>query len=152
MKQDLFKMGNVVYFKEAAKGVAKSALRAKAQGHFFGILLGYVPPFQKEPPVSHMLRIMGEAGFLSFDDVGEILGDKVAAEVVRKFELKYYGRTSEANAFEKLPLKTRIKQWWKRKPEKPEHEELPEAAKEEKRHSDLVDSRSRLIDTNGRPL
>lgn len=94
--------GDVVFFTEAKSSSARKALKVKFKGHAFGVLLGHVPPFQKDPPAEHLLRLMGQIGFVSFDDVGELLGNEEGAKLVALFEDKYYGKIAEGQA--ELPL------------------------------------------------
>lgn len=89
--------GQVVFFKKSRAGSARKAPEVEYKGHGFGLMLGHVPPFQKDPPLEHILRILGSLGFLTFDDVGEFLGNEAGALVVKKYQEKYYGEaTAEA--------------------------------------------------------
>ena len=88
----MFKNGDVVFFKSAKKGSDRKALEGRFKGYGFGVLLGHVPPFQKDPPASELLRLMGSIGFISFDDVAEFFGNETGAQCVTKFEDKYYGK------------------------------------------------------------
>jgi hypothetical protein len=89
------KNGDVVFFKNAKSGSARNAPEVQFKGMGFGVLLGHVPPFQKDPPPDQLLGMMGQIGFLSFDDVGEFLGNESGAACVAKFEDKYYGKKIE---------------------------------------------------------
>lgn len=89
----MFKIGDVAFFKVARKGTKKTAPECKFNGHAFGVILGIVPPFEKEPPAEHLLRLMGSIGFISFDDIGEIFGAEAGKKCIAAFEAKYYGRT-----------------------------------------------------------
>jgi len=92
------KNGDVVYFKKAkhsSKIKDKTEITFKGMG--FGVLLGHVPPFQKDPPASHLLKLMGTIGFLTFDDVAEFLGDEMGSKCVKAFEDKYYGKLIPAS-------------------------------------------------------
>lgn len=96
--------GDVVFFTEAKDSSARKALKVRFKGHAFGVLLGHVPPFQKDPPAEHLLRLMGQIGFVSFDDVGELLGNEEGAKLVKLYEDKYYGKAAEETKQEELPL------------------------------------------------
>lgn len=85
------KNGQVVYFKQVKLSTARKAPEFGFQGHGFGVFLGHVPPFQKEPPAEHLLRAMGAIGFVTFDDVAELLGSEQGQLCVKGFEKKYYG-------------------------------------------------------------
>lgn len=91
------KPGDIVFFTEAKPSSARKSPKIGFKGHAFGIMLGHVPPFQKDPPLSHILRLMGTHGFVSFDDVGELLGSEQGALMVTKFEDKYYGKEVDPN-------------------------------------------------------
>lgn len=97
------KNGDVVYFKEAKEDLARKGKRVQFRGHAFGVLLGHVGPFQKAPPPEHLLRLMGQIGFISFDDIGLFLGDELAEKVVKSFEDRYYGKEAQIEAAKSLP-------------------------------------------------
>ncbi len=98
------KNGDIVFFKVAKPASHRMAPLTQFKGHGFGILLGHVPPFQKDPPIEYVFRQLGVHGFLTFDDVGEFLGVEAAAECVRKFEDKYYGKAVADTNQAELPL------------------------------------------------
>lgn len=89
------KQGDLVYFKAASTSAKPRTPVVGFKGHGYGVMLGAVPPFQKDPPAIVVMRNMGQIGFVSFDDVGEFLGPEAGAECVRKFEDKYYGKVVE---------------------------------------------------------
>jgi hypothetical protein len=62
------------------------------QGHGFGIFLGHVPEFAQDPPLDHVLRILGQAGFIRFDEIKTFLGEAALKEVLTKFTQTYWGR------------------------------------------------------------
>ena len=90
--------GDVVYFKLAQDSSHRKSKKITFKGMGYGVFLGHVPPFQKDPPPAHLIRQMGQIGFVTFDDVAQILGDEQAALVVKKFEEKYYGEEAQAEA------------------------------------------------------
>lgn len=95
------KPGKVVYFRSAKLNThRKTGDWAFKQGHGFGLLLGTVPLFGKEPSPVELLRLVGTIGFLSFDDVAEFVGEEQAEICVKKFEDKYYGKVVETNPVE----------------------------------------------------
>lgn len=85
------KPGDVVFFKRAKRKSDRKEKEIAFQGHGFGVLLGYLPPFQKDPDPAMLIRLMGSIGFMSFDDVANFLGDEFGAKCVKMFEEKYYG-------------------------------------------------------------
>jgi hypothetical protein len=91
----MFKQGDAVFFKKAKNGTKRSSVEIGFKGYGFGVFLGHVPPFQKDPPVEHLFRVLGTIGFLTFDNVAEFLGDEAAAKCVRLYEDKYYGKKME---------------------------------------------------------
>jgi hypothetical protein len=97
------KNGDVVFFKKAKDSSARRAPEVMFKGHGFGILLGHVPPFAKNPPAAFVIGQLGSIGYLSFDDVIEFLGQEAGATCVAKFEDKYMPKAADPNAPE-LPL------------------------------------------------
>jgi hypothetical protein len=83
-------MGDCVFFKSIRLGTRRKDQEIQFKGHGFGIYLGAVPVFGKEPTPEQLFMGMGHIGFLTFDDVAEFLGDKAGEEVVNKFTAKYY--------------------------------------------------------------
>lgn len=90
------KNGDIIYFKEAKVSTALKAPIAQFKGHAFGILLGYVPPFQKDPTAGMAIRLLGEVGFISFDDIIELAGKQTCELLQKKFIEKYYGKLAQA--------------------------------------------------------
>lgn len=86
------KNGDVVFFKKAKTTSARKGLEIGFKGYGFGVMLGHVLPFAADPKPEMLLRLMGTIGFVSFDDVGELLGNEQAANLVKAFEDKYYGK------------------------------------------------------------
>ena len=86
----MFKMGDVLFFKQARRSTKRSAETGTFKGFGFGVYLGHVPPFAKDPDQGILRRLMGSIGYVLFDDVGEFLGNEAGAECVKKFEAKYY--------------------------------------------------------------
>lgn len=98
-----FNNGDVVFFKKAKKSTKRTSPEIGFKGHAFGVLLGHVPPFAKDPPPEHLLRLMGTIGFLTFDNVAEFLGDEAGQKCVKAFEDKYYGKEAQDAAPEVAP-------------------------------------------------
>lgn len=98
--------GNAVFFKTSQDSAGRKAVKVQYKGYGYGIFLGHVPPFQKDPPVLVLRRQMGAIGYLTFDDVADFLGDESAAKCVATFEAKYYAPevvTEPANEVPKDP-------------------------------------------------
>jgi hypothetical protein len=89
------KPGDIVFAKELQTGVEKAHARIQFRGHAFAMVLGTMPLMAKEPPKEHIHRLLGNVGYLSFDDVAEFLGEVLAKECVDKFELKYSTQLQE---------------------------------------------------------
>ncbi len=87
----MFKIGDIAFFRKAKRDCGRKTPEGTFKGHGFGLFLGHVPPFAKEPPKVFIHRTLGTLGFLSFDDVTEFISEEAAAECVKKFEDKYYG-------------------------------------------------------------
>lgn len=84
--------GDVVFFKRARGGLSARDRFAEFQGHGFGILLGHVPSDAPVPPLLLVLRQMGSFGFISFDDVIQLMGKEIGDQLALKFAEKYYGK------------------------------------------------------------
>lgn len=88
----MFKPGDVFFTKRAKRSSKKDGKSLITQGHFFGVMLGQVPAFAKDPPPEHLVRLMGTIGYITFDDVAEFLGDEFGQKCVDMFTDKYYGK------------------------------------------------------------
>jgi hypothetical protein len=88
----MFKPGDVVFFSEARRSSRKKSEGVRTPGSFFGVLLGMVPRMMPDPPASHLMCLMGSAGFLSFDDVFEFLGPEQSGKLLSFWQRKYYGQ------------------------------------------------------------
>lgn len=86
--------GNVIYFKRARHGTKRSHQEFQFKGFGFGVFLGHVPPFGPEPTAAVVRPLMSAIGYFTFDDLGELMGDEVAAEFIRRFEVKYQGQVA----------------------------------------------------------
>lgn len=86
----VLRTGDCVFFSEVKTSTHRKAQAVRFKGFGFGLLLGIVPPFGKDPGPVDFFRLMGQAGYLSFDDVGEFLGPEVGVEILKQFEKKYY--------------------------------------------------------------
>lgn len=92
----MIKNGDVVYFRKAKRETRKSAPEMQfPKGHGFGVFLGHVPLGLPDVPPLVLLRQMGSIGFISFDDLNEILGEEAVTAIIAKFEDKYYGKAVE---------------------------------------------------------
>ncbi len=101
----MIKSGDLVYFKRAKKESKRKSHEFEFKGLGFGVYLGALPPFGKEPDGSQIFRMMGAIGFLTFDDVAEFLGDdEHGATCVKKFEDKYYGKVIPGLPPEEAPV------------------------------------------------
>lgn len=87
----MINIGDVVYFKKVTREIKRRSQEIGFKGgHGFGVMLGIVPPFQKEPAEGTLLQLMGQVGFMSFDDVKEFIGEDQMKVCVEKFKVKYY--------------------------------------------------------------
>lgn len=82
-------MGDCVFFQKAKLGTQRGALEVQFKGHGFGMMLGIIPHFGKQPQALDLFVIMGKVGFVTFDDVGEFLGPELATKVLEGFHKKY---------------------------------------------------------------
>lgn len=130
------KPGDLVFFKRARETGQRKSPEYEFKGYGFGIMLGALHPFQKDPPAAHILRMLGTVGFVSFDDVGELLGAEAGTKLVSLYEDKYYGKIVDPDAVVNVLEK-----------------ELPELAPHQAVIEDIIDdARSKLVDLSGRPL
>lgn len=90
------KNGDLVFFKRARKTSGPNAPEIQFDGLGFGVLLGHQPPgVVGEPSRGHVIRLLGSVGFVSFDDVIELLTREQGELLVQKFLFKYYGNHSQ---------------------------------------------------------
>jgi hypothetical protein len=92
----MFRKADVCYFKTAKNGSHRKANSATFKGHGFGMFLGHVPPFGKDPTPQELIMLVGSCGWLTFDDVAEFLGDEAGKHCVAAYEAKYYGKQEPA--------------------------------------------------------
>lgn len=89
----MVKQGDVVYFKrfssEPNRRAQEITFKSNIQG--FGIMLGTIQVGTPEPAARQLLAMVGEIGFVSFDDVKEFLGDAALQTLMAKFAMKYVG-------------------------------------------------------------
>jgi hypothetical protein len=85
------KSGDIVYFKTCTREPKRKAPVLTFKGAWgFGVLLGFLQPFAPPPTEKQLMPLMGNMGFLSFDDVEEFLGEEQAKLCIKKYEDKYY--------------------------------------------------------------
>lgn len=94
----MVKNGDIVYFKEAYNGTSTRSSKAKFKGYAMGMVLGHVPPFAKDPSPEDLMRLMGSIGVITFDLLGELFGEDMVNECVKKFEEKYYPQPESATS------------------------------------------------------
>lgn len=87
--------GDVVFFKAAKKSNDKKSPSILFHGQGFGVLLGEAPPDVGDPHPLFLVQQMGAIGYVSFDDVGALLGKEHAETLIKMFEQKYNGKASE---------------------------------------------------------
>lgn len=103
----MFKPGDIVFFREAKRSSARTSPEIRLKGHGFAVFLGHIMPFAPDPAASQLTRIMGTAGYVSFDDVKKMYGEEFFADFVKKFDEKFYQDSAEKQA--ELPLEDRTK-------------------------------------------
>lgn len=89
------KPGNVLFFKTAKEGSHRKAREFNFKGTGFGVFLGHVQPFGKDPSPEVLVNLMGSIGWVTFDDVAELLGTEQGKLLLEKYEDKYYGKKHE---------------------------------------------------------
>lgn len=81
-------LGEIVFFKK----VSSCTTLRKFDSQIFGIMLGRLAPGQKPPKPEQLFQLIGNIGFVSFDDVIEFLGPENTNILMEKFKDKYYGK------------------------------------------------------------
>lgn len=81
------KLGDVVFVKEVQENPEKRCPKITFKGGWgFAMMLGVVAPFSPPPKPEHLTALMGQAGYISFDDVSRFLGKEQAELCVKKVE------------------------------------------------------------------
>lgn len=88
---EILKLGDVVFFKRVTKEIRnkKTPEIGFKENTGFGVMLGVIPPFTPPPTVGHLMALMGQAGYISFDDVGHFFGEENLKVCIQKFQDKY---------------------------------------------------------------
>lgn len=87
--------GMLVFFDAVKKTAHRKGLKMQFRnGQGFGILLGVLPQFGKEPTRHQLVALMGSVGFVLLDDVADFLGDEQAQIFTDKFLAKYEEKQS----------------------------------------------------------
>ncbi len=81
--------GMLVFFGTCKKSAHRKAMKFSFKGHAFGIMLGVVPLFGKEPDRKAVVARLAGVGFVLLDDVADFLGDEAVATFTDKFHEKY---------------------------------------------------------------
>lgn len=86
----MIKNGDVVYFKRA-RAVLHGGKKKEMEfdGHGYGIFLGHVPDFMPPPPKEIVLSAMGAIGFVSWDDLTELVGKETVEKIIPQWQEKY---------------------------------------------------------------
>lgn len=84
--------GDLVYIKAAQRGLLGGARPHIFQDYGVALLIGQT---DKEISPVQMFRVLGACGLITFDDVGEFLGEELAKKCIEAFENKYYGKVLE---------------------------------------------------------
>lgn len=88
--------GEVIYIKRAQKSI-RGAQEFTFNGYGVALLIGQTLPMPNAHEVteSHLFRVLGTCGLITFDDISDFLGEEKAAECIKKFEDKYYEKPPE---------------------------------------------------------
>lgn len=135
------KQGDVVFFRKVKKSSKPKSPEIGFKGNGFGVFLGHVPLFAPDPPGFLIFRMLGQTGFISFDDVKEFIGDEEKFQaIVDKYTDKYWGQKTEEIQKEATARAAA--------------HDLREAQKAEETNGEAPQlvSVPTLIDINGRPL
>lgn len=82
------KPGQVVYFNGCKKNT-KNSEPFIFKGHGFGVFLGVVPHNVREPAREQMDGLLAGIGWVSFENVAELLGEEQFDLLAAKFQEKY---------------------------------------------------------------
>lgn len=102
------KPGSCVFFKDfQSAGHPKRSDKYRMKNLAFGVLLGVLPPFAKDPTQEQLYMAMGAIGYVSFDDVAEILGVESGQKLLAEYEKKYYAPkpAEEGAGIEEVPIR-----------------------------------------------
>lgn len=83
------KPGNVVFFNVCKKSTKQNSEPMVIKGHGFGVFLGVVPQFAPEPTREMMDPLLAGVGWVSFENVYELLGEEQFKILETKFREKY---------------------------------------------------------------
>lgn len=79
--------GQIAFFKNCSvKTYGTPDLGFK--GHGFGIFLGVVPPFGKEPTEEQIMIFLGQIGFISYDQLARVMGAEMVVDLMKKIDEK----------------------------------------------------------------
>lgn len=83
------KPGSVVFFNGCKKSTKQNSEPFIFKGHGFGVFLGVVPTNVKEPAREQMDGLLAGIGWVSFENVAELLGEEQFDLLAKKFQEKY---------------------------------------------------------------
>lgn len=103
----VFSLGDLVFFKQMQSAPAGRCSRGVFQGFGYGVYLGHLPPQMtfKDAP-NDIKCLMGQAGYISWDDCVEFLDGKQTDELFKKFKEKYYVEEMKAQREKQVTLNT----------------------------------------------
>ncbi len=81
--------GGVVFFPACKKTPKPNSQTLVFQGHGFGIFLGIVPTGMEMPSRAQMDPLLSAVGWVSFENVAEMLGEDQFEILATKFREKY---------------------------------------------------------------
>lgn len=92
------KSGTIVFFKKFHTSVRPQSPLIGCQGFGYGIMLGHLKNGVPHPPAHVLQSQIGEAGYISFDDVKEFIGEEHLKTCLAKHLEKYQGVLPEDSA------------------------------------------------------
>lgn len=128
----LIQNGMVVYFDKCKRAPHRKSLELKFRGHGFGIMLGVVPEFKKEPNRETIISLLASVGFVLLDEVADFLGDEAAAKFTEEFYKKYENKPPEEEPVIEKPPSNLVGLDGQPLAQPPEKEPLPIAQDPEK--------------------
>ncbi len=91
----MIKEGDVVFFRKCKKSGKAKSVEFSFKGHGFAVFLGHAPLFAPDPPPQLLLRMMGQIGFVSFDDIKRFVDEATFQKILDQFTDRYWGKKTE---------------------------------------------------------
>jgi hypothetical protein len=104
MGDEMIKPGDIGFFKNCKRTTKHTSPELGFKGYGFGLFLGVVPAFGREPTVDEIMALLSKVGFISFDDIGRLMGAENLLEILKKIEEVQLKLIEEAKEKAHAPL------------------------------------------------